>query len=86
MKHYAKKRESVQAVQWLGGDVPPEVGALIAPHKRTVRHNVETGQLELGNGWYVRVGDWILSASGEDVTVIGDEVFRRVYEEVDTDA
>lgn len=89
MKHYAKKRGSVQAVQWLGV-MTPDVRALIgsreaiideeADHRTTV---VLPRTLVLGNGWYARVGDWILLSSGADVVVIGDSVFRFVYEEVD---
>jgi hypothetical protein len=77
-KLYAKKREAVRAVQWLGGKTP-ELVELLGQHGH---YNADSQQLELGNGWYARVGDWILSASGEDVTVIGDEVFRKIYEEI----
>lgn len=79
-KRYAKKREPICAVQWLGGENTPELLELLGQRGH---YNSDTGQLELGHGWYVRVGDWICSASGEDFAVIGDEVFRSIYEEVD---
>jgi hypothetical protein len=79
-KCYAKKRESVRAVQWHGGEKTPELIELLGQRGH---FNAETGQLELGSGWYARPSDWILSASGEDLSVISDEVFRQIYEEVD---
>lgn len=79
MKHYAKKRESIRAAQWMG-EMTLDVAELIGEHKA---HVDDDRQLELGNGWYARVGDWINSTSGEDFAVIGDEVFRKIYEEVD---
>lgn len=75
---YAKKREVTCATQWTG-EMMPAVMELIGQRKVHVDNN----QLILGNGWFARVGDWIMSTSGEDLTVIGDEVFRRIYEEVD---
>ena len=80
-KHYAKKRDMLRAVQWINAASWFAVSTLLAP--RQVHHNLDTGQLELGNGWYARPTDWILSATGEDITVLSDDVFRRVYEEVD---
>jgi hypothetical protein len=57
VKHYAKKREAVRAVQWLG-ELTPEVRDLIGD--RAVRI-VDAQQLDLGGGWYARVSDWIYS-------------------------
>lgn len=79
-KHYAKKREPVCAVQWLGGEKTAELTALLGQRGY---FNAATGKLELGGGWYARPADWILSTSGEDVVVMSDEVFRKLYEEVD---
>ena len=78
IKHYAKKRTPISAVQW-NGEMTPEALDLVG--ERAVR--VDKGQLEWGSGWEARVGDWIFSTSGEDLSVISDEVFRKVYEEVD---
>lgn len=78
IKHYAKKRTPIRAVQW-NGEMTPEALDLVG--ERAVR--VDKGQLEWGRGWEARVGDWIYSTSGEDLAVISDEVFRKVYEEVD---
>ena len=78
-RNYAKKRESICAVQWTG-EMAPDVAELIGARKVHVDGD---RQLVLGNGWYARVGDWIHSTSGEDLSVIGDEVFRNVYEEAD---
>jgi hypothetical protein len=87
MKHYAKKREAVRAVQWTGS-MTPEMTALLE-----LQHSVHIDsarQLVFANatgpGRFAREGDWIVSSSGEDFTVIGDEVFRNVYEEVDETA
>lgn len=79
MKHYAKKRESVRAAQWTG-EMTPDVAELIGERKA---HIDGDRQLVRSNGWYARVGDWINSMFGEDLSVIGDEVFRKIYEEVD---
>lgn len=81
MKNYAKKRLLVRAVQWHGGEKTPELIELIGSRGLV---NAETGQLELGNGWYVRPSDWVMSTSGEDFAVINDETFRLVYEEVES--
>ena len=81
MKHYAKKRNTVRAVQWLG-ELTPDVGTLVNDGDRSVVIDAQQ-QLRLGSGWYVRVGDWICSTSGEDLSVISAETFRELYEEVD---
>jgi len=78
-KHYAKNREPIGAAQWTG-EMTTEVRDLLGGRAVNV---VEARQLVLGSGWYASVGDWILSSSGEDLSVISDEVFRRRYEEVD---
>lgn len=80
MKHYAKKSELLRAVQWLGGEKSLELIELLGQRGR---FNAESGQLELGSGWYARTGDWICSASGEDLSVLSDKVFCEIYEEVD---
>jgi outer membrane immunogenic protein len=59
-RYYAKKRESVRAVQW-NGEMTPEVRGVV--RDRVVR--VDGGQLEMGGGWYARIGDWIYSTYGE---------------------
>ena len=82
-KSYAKKREAVGAVQWTG-EMTSDVTELVGERKISIDGDIH--QLVLGNGWYARVGDWIVSSSGEDLTVIGDEVFRKVYEEIDETA
>ena len=79
-KLYAKRREPIHAVQWIGGAKTPELIELLGDRGH---YNADSQQLELGNGWYARVGDWITSTSGEDLAVIGDETFRKIYEEVD---
>ena len=81
MKHYAKKRDVMRAIQWTGV-MTPDVQELIKGRGGTVRFD-EQQQLQLGSGWYARVGDWIYSMSGEDLSVIIDEVFSKTYEEVD---
>lgn len=81
-KHFAKKREAIRAAQW-SGEMTPDVADLIGQRKVHVDSDRQPAQLMLGNGWYARVGDWICSTSGEDLSVISDEVFRNVYEEVD---
>ena len=78
-RRYAKKREPICAAQWTG-EITPDVAELLGERKA---HIDGDRQLVLGNGWYARVGDWINSTSGEDLSVIGDEVFRKIYEEVD---
>lgn len=82
MKSYAKKRETVRAVQWTGS-MTPEMTELIG--ERQVYINGER-QLMFSNtkgpGRFAREGDWLMSTSGEDLTVIGDDVFRKTYEEV----
>jgi hypothetical protein len=79
-KQYAKKREACRAAQWTG-NMSEELAELIG--QRKVRVVDDNQQLVLGNGWFARVGDWIMSTSGEDITVIGDDVFHKTYDEVD---
>jgi hypothetical protein len=78
VKRYAKKREAVRAVQWRG-EMTAEIRDLIGMR---LGIGIERQQLTLGKAC-ARVGDWILSSSGEYLTVIDDAVFRRFYEEVD---
>jgi len=68
VKLYAKRRERFCAVQWTGV-MTPEVEELLQG-----RSDRPGGPLS--------VGDWICSASGEDVWMISDEMFRKTYEEV----
>lgn len=79
-KYFAKNREVICAVQW-AGKMTPEIQELICG--RVFIKIDEQMQLQLGNGWCARIGDWIHSTSGEDVSVISDESFRMNYEEVD---
>lgn len=83
MKHYAKKREPVRAVQWTG-ELTSEMSELLGPRDISVNGD---RQLIFGNakgpGRFARIGNWMVSSSGEDLTVIGDDVFRRDYEVVD---
>lgn len=82
MKGYAKKRDTVRAVQWTG-EMSAEMTELVGEHKvsidgdrQLIFHNAK------GPGRFARVGDWMVSSSGEDITVVGDDVFRTTYEEV----
>jgi hypothetical protein len=82
-KHYAKKRHPLRAVQWLG-EITSDLRELIGDHDSRV-----DGDRQLvfsnakGPGRFARVGDWIYSTSGEDLSVIGNEEFLKIYEEVD---
>ena len=82
MKHYAKKRESVRAVQWTG-EMTLEMRALIG--ERSIWIDGDR-QLMFGNakgpGRFARVGDWVVSLSGEDLSLVGADEFRNAYEEV----
>lgn len=83
MKNYAKKRESIVAVQWTG-EMTPEVTELIGArifHVEAMRQLVFANAK--GPGRFVSVGDWIVSSSGEDLGVFGDQVFQTLYEEAD---
>lgn len=84
MKSYAKKRAAARAVQWTGV-MTPEMTALVG--EQHLVHVDSNRQLVFSNakgpGRFAREGDWIISTSGEDLTVIGDDVFRTAYEEVD---
>jgi hypothetical protein len=80
MKHFAKKREMIRAVQWTG-EMTPDVVEMLGDRK-TCFHGDR--QLRLGDGWYACVGDWICTVTvGRGIAVLSDEVFRKVYEEVD---
>ena len=88
MKHYVKKREPIYAARWTG-EMTPDVAELIGQRKiqvdgdrRLVFDNAK------GPGRFVCVGAWIgirqsLSSSGDDLTVVSDDVFRKGYEEID---
>lgn len=84
MKHYAKKQVLVRAAQWTG-KMTPDVAELVDDqHLISVDHNDQlVFHNSQGPGRFARVGDWLLSSSGEDLTVIGDEQFHKIYEEVD---
>ncbi len=84
MKTFAKKRDAVRAVQWTGVMTPEmaelvgdQHGAHVDGNRQIVFHNPK------GPGRFAREGDWLVSTSGEDLTVVGDDVFRTTYEEVD---
>jgi hypothetical protein len=80
-KQYAKKREALRAAQWTG-EMSEELAELIG--QRNV-HTDGNRQLVIGMGWVARVGDWIMSMSGEDLNVLSNDTFREIYEEVDAD-
>lgn len=78
LKYYAKRGDVIRAVQWTGV-MTADVEDLIRG-----RRDIDAQQrLQLGGGWHARIGDWIYSVSGKDLSVISDEVFRKAYEEVD---
>ena len=81
MKTFAKKREPIRAVQWTG-EMTPEITELISGHLISI----DDGQLTFANakgpGRFASKGDWIGSSSGEELFVIGDAQFRKIYEEV----
>lgn len=83
MKSYAKKRDAVRAVQWTGS-MTPEMTELVGVHKVYIDgdHQLVFSNMK-GPGRFAREGDWMISTSGEDLSVIGDDVFRKTYEEVD---
>ena len=82
MKHYAKKREPVRAVQWTG-EMTSEMTELLGD-----RHISVDGDRQLvfanakGPGRCARAGDWIVSFSGEDLGLVGADEFHDAYEEV----
>ena len=81
-KHYAKKRESIRAAQWTG-EMTPEMKELLGERAISI-----DGDRQLvfanakGPGRFARVGDWIVSFSGEDLGLVGADDFRDAYEEV----
>ena len=83
MKSYAKKREAVHAAQWTG-EMTPAMTALVGERKISIDSDRQlVFANEKGCGRFARVGDWIVSFSGEDLTVVGDDQFGKTYEEVD---
>ena len=83
MKSYAKKREAVHAAQWTG-EMTPAMTALVGERKISVGSDRQLAFAnEKGCGRFACVGDWIVSFSGEDLTVVGAEQFGNIYEEVD---
>jgi len=83
MKHYAKKREPICAVQWTG-EMTAEMAALLGERTKPFIKDRELVFSNVkGPGRFARPGDWIVSTSGEDLAVIGDDVFRKDYEEID---
>ena len=82
MKIYAKKREAVRAAQWTG-EMTPEMKELLG--ERTISIDGDR-QLVFSNskgpGRFACVGDWVVSFSGEDLTLVGADEFRNAYEEV----
>lgn len=83
-KRYAKKREPIRAVQW-DGELSPDVVELVG--QREV-HVDDDRQLifsnDKGPGRFAQVGDWIYSTSGEDLSLMGDDQFRKIYEEIES--
>ena len=83
MKHYAKKREPVRAAQWTG-EMTSEMKELLGERSISI-----DGDRQLvfanakGPGRFARVGDWVVSFSGEDLTLVGADEFRNAYEEVE---
>lgn len=96
IKLYAKKRETIRAVQWTG-EMTPSMHKLIGGRDiriedvravgwiadREVHVDHARALMLNGTGWFARVGDWVFSASGEDLKVIGNELFLQIYEEVE---
>ena len=83
MRTFAKKREPVCAAQWMG-EMTPEITELLAAHLISVDEDNLVFANAKGPGRFARKGDWIASASGEDLFVIGDVQFRKIYEEIDS--
>ena len=81
MKCFAKRRDVFRAAQWTGAWTP-DVEELVGERRATARVEADQ-QLALGRGWYARVGDWLYSMAGEDLSVMSDDQFRKIYEEVD---
>jgi hypothetical protein len=82
VKTFAKKRESICAVQWTG-EMTPEITELLGDRFISAAEDELVFANAKGPGRFARKGDWIGSASGEDLFVIGDVLFRKIYEEVD---
>ena len=82
MRTFAKKRESICAAQWTG-TMSPEITELLGDHLISVDEDELVFANAKGPGRFARKGDWIGSSSGEDLFVIGDAQFRKIYEEVD---
>lgn len=82
MKRYAKKREPVCAAQWTGA-LTTEMQELLADRESRVDGNQLVFSNAKGPGRCASVGDWICSASGEDLTLVDDDAFRARFEEVD---
>lgn len=82
MKYFAKKREVIAAVQWTG-EMTAELKALLGDRFLSID---EKQLLIFGAGKgpsrAAAVGDWVGSASGEDLFPIGDEQLHKIYEEV----
>ena len=82
MRTFAKKREPICAAQWTG-EMTPEITELLGAHLISVDKDELVFANVKGPGRFARKGDWIGSSSGEDLFVIGDAQFRKIYEEVD---
>ncbi len=78
-KRYAKKGAVVRAVRWLG-KTTAEILEVVG--KEPTRAIDGRGH-DLGNGWYVKIGDWVVSTPDEKIIVVNDETFQQSYEEVD---
>lgn len=83
MKHYAKKRETVAAIQWMG-ELTPEVTEFL--QGRALQFSVVDGRLQFANirgpGRVADRSDWIVWSS-EGLVPVGDADVRRLYDEVD---
>lgn len=83
IQSFAKKREAIRAVRWTG-EVTPEMKELLGERAGKVEGDRQlVFSNEQGPGRFACAGDWICSTSGEDLFVVGNEVFRDTYEEVD---
>jgi hypothetical protein len=81
VKTFAKKREPICAAQWTG-EMTPEITELVFGRLISIDGDQLIFANAKGPGRFASKGDWIASAAGEDLFVIGDVQFRKIYEEV----
>lgn len=60
----------------------PALRELIASRSFRIGDGAFAGQLAVQGTDYARVGDWLASSSGEDLTVIHNDIFCEEFEEV----